>query len=158
MDRHTNKTQQTWSPARADRDTAFAFALPESLPAFPPAYQKYKMVGREACLVSQICSDSNKCYRYFTAKASRQLKRMHIFRLRHKWGRTKYSHTAQLLLYNLRLRMHLQNGGCSHQISTKYLAANLPLLWVDYCRTKDVVMGPFKLWPTIGLAQNVKWI
>lgn len=27
----------TWSPARADRDTAFAFVFPESLPALPPA-------------------------------------------------------------------------------------------------------------------------
>lgn len=28
---------RTWSPARADRDTAFAFVFPESLPALPPA-------------------------------------------------------------------------------------------------------------------------
>lgn len=27
----------TWSPARAERETAFAFAFPESLPALPPA-------------------------------------------------------------------------------------------------------------------------
>lgn len=26
-----------WRPALADRETAFAFAFPESLPAFPPA-------------------------------------------------------------------------------------------------------------------------
>lgn len=30
-------SEHTWSPARADRDTAFAFAFPESLPALPPA-------------------------------------------------------------------------------------------------------------------------
>lgn len=28
----------TCSPARAERETALAFAFPESLPAFPPAY------------------------------------------------------------------------------------------------------------------------
>jgi hypothetical protein len=28
----------TCNPARAERDTAFAFAFPESLPAFPPAF------------------------------------------------------------------------------------------------------------------------
>lgn len=31
-------TTRTCNPARADRETAFAFALPESLPALPPAY------------------------------------------------------------------------------------------------------------------------
>lgn len=30
----------TCSPARADRETAFALALPESLPALPPALNK----------------------------------------------------------------------------------------------------------------------
>lgn len=30
----------TWSPALADRDTAFAFVFPESLPALPPAWDK----------------------------------------------------------------------------------------------------------------------
>ena len=32
-----NSTRPTWSPARADRDTALALAFPESFPAFPPA-------------------------------------------------------------------------------------------------------------------------
>jgi hypothetical protein len=32
------KTIITWSPARAERETALAFAFPESLPAFPPAF------------------------------------------------------------------------------------------------------------------------
>ena len=34
---HENSTRLTWSPARADRDTALALAFPESFPAFPPA-------------------------------------------------------------------------------------------------------------------------
>lgn len=29
----------TWSPARAERETAFALDFPESLPALPPAYK-----------------------------------------------------------------------------------------------------------------------
>lgn len=33
---------RTCNPARADRDTAFAFAFPESLPALPPAYRPKK--------------------------------------------------------------------------------------------------------------------
>lgn len=32
----------TWRPARAERETAFALALPESLPALPPAYNEQK--------------------------------------------------------------------------------------------------------------------
>lgn len=34
----------TWSPARAERETAFAFDFPESFPALPPAC---KMKQRE---------------------------------------------------------------------------------------------------------------
>lgn len=30
----------TWSPARAERETAFALDFPESLPALPPAYKR----------------------------------------------------------------------------------------------------------------------
>lgn len=30
----------TWSPARAERETAFALAFPESLPALPPACEE----------------------------------------------------------------------------------------------------------------------
>ena len=37
------KRYYTWSPALAERDTAFAFAL-ESLPAFPPAYEPDRIV------------------------------------------------------------------------------------------------------------------
>lgn len=33
------KQKLTWSPALCERDTAFALALPLSLPAFPPAYK-----------------------------------------------------------------------------------------------------------------------
>lgn len=32
----------TCKPALAERETAFAFALPESLPALPPAYSQRK--------------------------------------------------------------------------------------------------------------------
>lgn len=35
----------TWSPALADRDTALALAFPESFPALPPAYLKWKKSG-----------------------------------------------------------------------------------------------------------------
>ena len=33
-------TTHTWRPALADLETAFAFALPVSLPALPPAYKQ----------------------------------------------------------------------------------------------------------------------
>jgi len=36
----TTHWKLTWRPARADRDTAFALAFPESLPALPPACEK----------------------------------------------------------------------------------------------------------------------
>lgn len=48
------KTTLTCNPALAERETAFAFALPESLPALPPACKtalerknKYKIMKRE---------------------------------------------------------------------------------------------------------------
>ena len=40
-------------PARAEREMAFAFDLPESLPALPPAYWRFER-GRERESVSQI--------------------------------------------------------------------------------------------------------
>lgn len=49
-----DSTQLTCKPALAERETAFAFALPESLPAFPPACYDTKITINSHDLLTKI--------------------------------------------------------------------------------------------------------